>query len=294
MVVYAIARTQPDHRPDSKLQLGKRGYIATDDSLATSIPACSRGHRHRRGDVIEAMARAPRRAAMKATSAARHDRVYRDDPGGRIPAVRYEPGRARLRARATAEVKPWCRHGPEATRRRDPSCRVARRRQADPHARGARRRDHERLGEERRSAGIFGAIAARMGNGVWTVEIIRPRSSRRAQHRRRERHRIASARSASQRGDEARSRSRSTSRCCSDASTRRAETRLHHPARKHVGREPDRRSRPSTEGRATACSPRGTRPRSAHGEGVPCARLRPAQGQEHVRAGMLCNLYSLT
>ena len=51
------------------------------------------------------------------------------------------------------------------------------------------------------------------------------------------------------------------------------------------GRAPTRRSRARTSKRWTAARGRLPRPRGADGARVPQARRRPAQGQEHVRAG---------
>jgi glutamate synthase (NADPH/NADH) small chain len=106
MVVYAIGtNANPIIGQTSKLKLGKRGYIATDDSLATSIPGVFAG-----GDivtgaatVIEAMGAGRRAArAMKAYLGLRDtDRVYRDDPGGPDSKLfglnRDEHGYARVR-----------------------------------------------------------------------------------------------------------------------------------------------------------------------------------------------------
>jgi glutamate synthase (NADPH/NADH) small chain len=87
MVVYAIGtNANPIIGQTSKLRLNKRGYIATDENLATSIPGVFAG-----GDivtgaatVIEAMG-AGRRAArgMKAFLGLRDtDFVYQERPDG--------------------------------------------------------------------------------------------------------------------------------------------------------------------------------------------------------------------
>jgi glutamate synthase (NADPH/NADH) small chain len=106
MVVYAIGtNANPIIGQTSKLVLDSRGYIATDDSLATSIPGVFAG-----GDivtgaatVIEAMG-AGRRAArgMKAFLGLRDtDFVYHDQPTGPDTALfgieRAEHGYARVR-----------------------------------------------------------------------------------------------------------------------------------------------------------------------------------------------------
>ena len=106
MVVYAIGtNANPIIGQTSKLKLGKRGYIATDESLETSIPGVFAG-----GDivtgaatVIEAMGAGRRAArAMKAYLGLRDtDRVYRDDPGEADSTLfglqRDERGYARVR-----------------------------------------------------------------------------------------------------------------------------------------------------------------------------------------------------
>jgi glutamate synthase (NADPH) small chain len=106
MVVYAIGtNANPIIGQTSRLRLDKRGYIATDDRLATSIPGVYAG-----GDivtgaatVIEAMG-AGRRAArgMKAYLGLRDtDFVYEDRIGGATSTVfgidRAEHGYARVR-----------------------------------------------------------------------------------------------------------------------------------------------------------------------------------------------------
>jgi glutamate synthase (NADPH/NADH) small chain len=106
MVVYAIGtNANPIIGQTSKLKLNKRGYIATDESLETSIPGVFAG-----GDivtgaatVIEAMGAGRRAArAMKAYLGLRDtDRVYRDDPGEADSTLfglnRDERGYARVR-----------------------------------------------------------------------------------------------------------------------------------------------------------------------------------------------------
>ena len=106
MVVYAIGtNANPIIGQTSKLKLDPRGYIATDASLATSIPGVFAG-----GDivtgaatVIEAMGAGRRAArAMKAFLGLRDtDHVYRDDaaePGSRPFGIeRAERGFARIR-----------------------------------------------------------------------------------------------------------------------------------------------------------------------------------------------------
>jgi glutamate synthase (NADPH/NADH) small chain len=106
MVVYAIGtNANPIIGQTSRLKLNKRGYIATDEDLATSIPGVFAG-----GDivtgaatVIEAMG-AGRRAArgMKAFLGLRDtDYVYHDRAGGPDAALfgieRAEHGYARVR-----------------------------------------------------------------------------------------------------------------------------------------------------------------------------------------------------
>jgi glutamate synthase (NADPH/NADH) small chain len=106
MVVYAIGtNANPIIGQTSRLQLNKRGYIATDESLATSIPGVFAG-----GDivtgaatVIEAMG-AGRRAArgMKAFLGLRDtDSIYQERPDGAAATLfgidRAEHGYARLR-----------------------------------------------------------------------------------------------------------------------------------------------------------------------------------------------------
>jgi glutamate synthase (NADPH/NADH) small chain len=106
MVVYAIGtNANPIIGQTSKLKLNKWGYIATDDSLATSIPGVFAG-----GDivtgaatVIEAMG-AGRRAArgMKAYLGLRDtELVYQERPGGAATTLfgidRAEHGYARVR-----------------------------------------------------------------------------------------------------------------------------------------------------------------------------------------------------
>ncbi len=106
MVVYAIGtNANPIIGQTSRLKLNKRGYIATDESLATSIPGVFAG-----GDivtgaatVIEAMG-AGRRAArsMKAFLGLRDtDFVYQERPDGAVATLfgieRAEHGYARVR-----------------------------------------------------------------------------------------------------------------------------------------------------------------------------------------------------
>jgi len=106
MVVYAIGtNANPIIGQTSRLQLNKRGYIATDENLATSIPGVFAG-----GDivtgaatVIEAMG-AGRRAArgMKAFLGLRDtDSILQDRPGGPVATLfgidRAEHGYARVR-----------------------------------------------------------------------------------------------------------------------------------------------------------------------------------------------------
>ena len=103
MVVYAIGtNANPILGQTSKLKLNKRGYIATDENLATSIAGVYAG-----GDivtgaatVIEAMG-AGRKAArgMKAYLGLRDtDSVYDADPAGtRFGIPRGEHGFARIR-----------------------------------------------------------------------------------------------------------------------------------------------------------------------------------------------------
>jgi len=106
MVVYAIGtNANPIIGQTSRLKLNKRGYIATDESLATSIPGVFAG-----GDivtgaatVIEAMG-AGRRAArsMKAFLGLRDtDFVYQGRPDGAVATLfgieRAEHGYARVR-----------------------------------------------------------------------------------------------------------------------------------------------------------------------------------------------------
>ncbi len=106
MVVFAIGtNANPILGQTSGLKLDKRGYIATDDDLATSIPGVFAG-----GDivtgaatVIEAMG-AGRRAArgMKAFLGLRDtDFVYQERPGGAADTLfgidRAEHGYARVR-----------------------------------------------------------------------------------------------------------------------------------------------------------------------------------------------------
>jgi len=107
MVVYAIGtNANPIIGQTSRLKLDKRGYIATDDNLATSIPGVYAG-----GDivtgaatVIEAMG-AGRRAArgMKAYLGLRDtDFVYQDRPDGAASTLfgidRAEHGYVRVRS----------------------------------------------------------------------------------------------------------------------------------------------------------------------------------------------------
>jgi glutamate synthase (NADPH/NADH) small chain len=106
MVVYAIGtNANPIIGQTSRLKLDKRGYIATDDNLATSIPGVYAG-----GDivtgaatVIQAMG-AGRRAAqgMKSFLGLRDtDFVYQErpaDPGGMLFGIdRAEHGYVRVR-----------------------------------------------------------------------------------------------------------------------------------------------------------------------------------------------------
>src|SRR5512137_927132 len=106
MVVYAIGTNANQIiGQTSKLKLDKRGYIATDASLATSIPGVFAG-----GDivtgaatVIEAMG-AGRRAArgMKAFLGLRDtDSIYQDRPAEPVATLfgidRAEHGYARVR-----------------------------------------------------------------------------------------------------------------------------------------------------------------------------------------------------
>jgi glutamate synthase (NADPH/NADH) small chain len=106
MVVYAIGtNANPIIGQTSRLKLDKRGYIATDDELATSIPGVYAG-----GDivtgaatVIEAMGAGRRAArAMKQWLGLRDtDHIY-DEPAGRVDdslfgIARAEHGYARVR-----------------------------------------------------------------------------------------------------------------------------------------------------------------------------------------------------
>jgi glutamate synthase (NADPH/NADH) small chain len=106
MVVYAIGtNANPIIGQTSRLKLNKRGYIATDENLATSIPGVFAG-----GDivtgaatVIEAMG-AGRRAArgMKAFLGLRDtDSIHQDRPEGPVATLfgidRAEHGYARIR-----------------------------------------------------------------------------------------------------------------------------------------------------------------------------------------------------
>jgi glutamate synthase (NADPH/NADH) small chain len=106
MVVYAIGtNANPIIGQTSRLKLNKRGYIATDERLSTSIPGVYAG-----GDivtgaatVIEAMG-AGRRAArsMKAFLGLRDtDLIYQERPGGTAATLfgidRAEHGYARVR-----------------------------------------------------------------------------------------------------------------------------------------------------------------------------------------------------
>jgi glutamate synthase (NADPH/NADH) small chain len=106
MVVYAIGtNANPIIGQTSRLKLDRRGYIATDERLATSIPGVFAG-----GDivtgaatVIEAMGAGRRAArAMKAFLGLRDsDRVYRDRADGPDASLfgiaRAERGYARIR-----------------------------------------------------------------------------------------------------------------------------------------------------------------------------------------------------
>ena len=106
MVVYAIGtNANPIIGQTSRLKLDRRGYIATDENLATSIPGVYAG-----GDivtgaatVIEAMG-AGRRAArsMKAWLGLRDtDHIYQERPDGAVATLfgieRAEHGYARVR-----------------------------------------------------------------------------------------------------------------------------------------------------------------------------------------------------
>ncbi len=112
MVVYAIGtNANPIIGQTSRLKLDRRGYIATDENLETSIPGVFAG-----GDivtgaatVIEAMG-AGRRAArgMKAFLGLRDtDAIHHEPPAepGRDP-VRHRSRGARLRAHPPAQVNP--------------------------------------------------------------------------------------------------------------------------------------------------------------------------------------------
>ena len=138
-----------------------------------------------------------------------------------------------------------------------------------------------------------------MGNGVWTVEIIpaeiqpparsvagasgnRIRIGAQARHQRRRRGR---PRGRVQRAGAARPRRRG-----------RAEARLHHPAREHVGAStPTRRSpRPVRRDTSTGWSPTATGCTKCRWSSE-CRTLvaDPRKGKNMFALGMLCNLYSL-
>ena len=110
MVVYAIGtNANPIIGQTSRLKLDKRGYIATDDEPrdVDSRRVRRRRHRHRRrhGDRGHGR-RTPRRARHEGLPRPARHRLRLPGAAGRrrVHAVRHRPRRARVRARAHAEV----------------------------------------------------------------------------------------------------------------------------------------------------------------------------------------------
>ena len=166
MVVYAIGtNANPILGQTSKLKLDKRGYIETDENLATSIAGVYRRRRHRhrrrdgdRGDGRRAQGRARHEGLPRP---ARHRVVYvaESRPAGSAASA-FDAQRARLRARPR-RCEPRIRHHrPRASDRHDrdaatpPSGRTApgtapRSAQARHDADRAHRRGDQRLGRGR-------------------------------------------------------------------------------------------------------------------------------------------------
>jgi glutamate synthase (NADPH/NADH) small chain len=166
-VVYAIGtNANPILGQTSKLKLDSRGYIATDETLATSIAGVYAG-----GDivtgaatVIEAMGAGRKAArAMKVWLGLRDtDVVYAPEPARGCRRFGFAPdehGYARVHlgsAQATTEQRHE-RRG-RSSRRRSPST----------SSRSSATRARARSAAASRSV----AIAAKTGNGIWTTEII--------------------------------------------------------------------------------------------------------------------------
>ena len=183
MVVFAIGtNANPILGQTSKLKLNKRGYIATDENLATSIAGVYAG-----GDivtgaatVIEAMG-AGRKAArgMKAYLGLRDTEAVYDAESDRH-ALRH--------SRATSTASPACASpdlrlaaltSPQGHPMTDAALldRPAKPARAAPSARGSLTEHIVEVisdsGEGAQRCGqSLAAIAARSGNGIWTVEII--------------------------------------------------------------------------------------------------------------------------
>ncbi len=177
MVVFAIGtNANPILGQTSKLKLNKRGYIATDENLATSIAGVYRGrrHRHRRRDGDRGDGRRPQ-------GRARHEGVPRPARHRVRLRVESQAGRASAsRARSTASRA--CGSRDHHSLRPSMSDAAVIERPVKPGPAGAKRvkilTEHiveviSDSGEGAQRCGqSLGAIAARSGNGIWTVEII--------------------------------------------------------------------------------------------------------------------------
>ena len=286
MVVYRDRhQRQPDHRPDLEARSSTSADTSTtDENLATSMAGVYAG-----GDivtgaatVIEAMG-AGRKAArsMKAYLGIRDDAPARHASDNRCFGIDV---RERNFARMCAQQSN-ARNRRASTPSRTLSC--------PPTSRSAGRRPSTTLTEHivevisdsgegaQRCGQSLGAIAARMGNGIWTVEIIPAEiqpPARSVAGASGNRIRIGSAR-VTNGGDEDRPRRRvQRAGAARPRARRRAQAGLHHPAREHVARA--RRSEDCVGVRRDTRQARGrglSRHRSADGARVPRAQSRSAQ-----------------
>ena len=298
-VVFAIGtNANPIIGQTSKLKLNKRGYIATDDNLATSMAGVFAG-----GDivtgaatVIEAMG-AGRKAARSMKQFLRIRDAGRRGLAGRQP-VRHRPARAQFRARPRRlrTTNPMNQHVATATleTRRQPGNGQGRR-----HPGGARGRDHQRLGRGRAAL----RPVARRHRGAHGQRRVDGRDhpgrdpAAGAQRRRRERQphppRLEPRHQRRQR-DRPGGRLQRAGAARAGAGPR-AQARLHHPARKHVAgqsRQVDRRllrRRRTTSWSRPATGSTRSRWSASAGATSPIAR----RGKNMFALGMLCSIYSL-
>ena len=302
MVVFAIGtNANPIIGQTSKLKLDKRGYIATDENLATSMAGRlrRRRHRHRRGDRDRGDGRGPQgRAQHEGLSRpARHRRVYartqRRD--ARCSASTAQRAQLRARARRLSEAAMNACHDHDHHERRHLRRATARRRRrgqdADVTLDRAHRRDHQRL---RRGRAALRPVARRDRRADGQRHLDRRDHPGRdpaagAQRRRRQRQPHPHRRRAASPTAATRPTwwSRSTSRCCSGAcapasSSPAASILLESMWREH--RDPKivasyvETRRPARGRAATACT------RSRWSSECRTLVADPRTRQEHVRA----------